>query len=223
MDNSAYIVLITSFDPERRIGGIKRIREVTGCGLAEAKLLIENYPSEVMNGMYLTQAEELSGLLKETGMTVEIQIDEANIPIIKNLDQIYFEPIEDHHEPGYFIENKNINYKELLEFALEKADSFSLVWRDYEFYDSAFELEDKLRPWLISEYSSSSWPGTITFGREALVKKYEVNKKTIRLLRCVTSVFDFIAPNYPEDLALYKDNKVIFSSVTHEEIATYET
>jgi hypothetical protein len=55
------------------------------------------------------------------------------------------------------------------------------------------------------------------------VKKYEVNKKTIRLLRCVTSVFDFIAPNYPEDLALYKDDKVIFSSVTHEEIATYET
>ena len=45
--------------------------------------------------MYLTQAEELSDLLKEIGMTVEIQIDEANMPMIKTLDQINFESDED--------------------------------------------------------------------------------------------------------------------------------
>ena len=117
MDESAYLVLITSSDPERKIGGIKRIREVTGFGLAKAKTLIENCPSKIMNGMYLTQAEELSDLLKEIGMVVEIKIDEANLPIIKNLDQINFEPIEDNHESVLFMKNKNFNYEELLEFA----------------------------------------------------------------------------------------------------------
>lgn len=99
MDNSAYLVLITSFDPERKIGAIKRIREVTGLGLAEAKSLVENCPSEIMNGMYLPQAEELIDLLKEKGMAVEIQTDEVNMPIIKKLDQIIFERYEDNHEP----------------------------------------------------------------------------------------------------------------------------
>lgn len=95
MDNSAYLVLITSFDPERKIGAIKRIREVTGFGLAKAKSLIENCPSEIMNGMYLNQAEELSDLLKEKGMAFDIQTDAVNIPKIKNLDQISFERYED--------------------------------------------------------------------------------------------------------------------------------
>ena len=95
MDDSAYLVLIASFDPERKIEGIKRIREVTGFGIAEAKSLIETCPSVIMNGMYLTQTEELSDLLKENGMTVEIQIDEANMPMIKTLDQINFESDED--------------------------------------------------------------------------------------------------------------------------------
>ena len=223
MNDSAYSVFITSFDPERKIRGIRRVREVTGFGLAQAKSLVENCPSVVLNGMYLAQAEELSGLLKDAGMTVEIQTDQVNIPKIKNLDQINFEPKKDQHEPVDFIENDNINYEKLLEFALEKADTFSLVWQDFEFYDSAFELEDKLKPWLISEYSSSSWPGTIKFGGDALVQKYEVNENTIELLRCVTSVFHFIVPDYPEDLAFYKDDKVIFSSVAHEGIATYES
>ena len=55
------------------------------------------------------------------------------------------------------------------------------------------------------------------------MKKNEVNEETIELLRCVTSVFEFVAPNYPEDLAFYKGDKVIFSSVAHEVTATYET
>ena len=50
--------------PAGKIMAIKRIREVTGFGLAKAKLLIENCPSENMNGMYLNQAGELCDLLK---------------------------------------------------------------------------------------------------------------------------------------------------------------
>jgi len=98
MDDSAYLVLITSFDQDRKIGGIKRIREVTGFGIAKAKSLIENCPSEIMNGMYPTQAKELSDLLEVKGIAVEIKIDETNLPEIKNLDQINFEQYEDNYE-----------------------------------------------------------------------------------------------------------------------------
>ena len=96
MDNSAYLVSITSFDPARKVTGIKRIREVTGFGLAQAKTLIENCPSEIMNGMHLRQAKELSILLEEEGMTAEIQIDNEHSPEIKNLDQIDFTAYENY-------------------------------------------------------------------------------------------------------------------------------
>jgi large subunit ribosomal protein L7/L12 len=98
MDDSAYLVMITSFNPERKIGGIKRLREVTGLGIANAKSLIENCPSEIMSGMYLAQAEELSKLLENAEMTTEIKVDKENLPEIKNLEQIDFDEYEDNHE-----------------------------------------------------------------------------------------------------------------------------
>ena len=96
MDNSAYLVSINSFDPERKVVGIKRIREVTGFGLAQAKTLIENCPSEILNGMHLRQAKELSILLEEEGMTAEIQINNEHSPEIRNLDQIDFTDYENY-------------------------------------------------------------------------------------------------------------------------------
>ncbi len=92
MDERAYLVVITSFDPTRKIQAIMRIREVTGVGLAEAKGLLENTPSILMYGMYRTQAEQLSRLLEERGMVVEIRVDESTEPSQKNLDQLRFTP-----------------------------------------------------------------------------------------------------------------------------------
>ena len=111
---------------------------------------------------------------------------------------------------------KYTSYEELLEFALDKADKFSLVWRNFAFDDSAFRLIEDLQPWLLSDYSSSSWPGTEISGEKARVKTYEVNPQTIELLKCVSSVFEWQAPKYPEDLAFYRDKEVLFGSVAHE-------
>jgi len=111
---------------------------------------------------------------------------------------------------------KYTSYKELLEFALDETDTFSLVWRNFKFESSAFELIENLQPWLVSDYSSSSWPGTELFGEKARVKTYKVNPQTIEILNCVDSVFDWQAPKYPEDLAFYKGKEVLFSSVAHE-------
>lgn len=95
MDNTAYLVIITSFDSERKILGIMRIREVTGFGLAQAKNLIENCPSEIMRGMYLSQARELTAMLEDAGMSAEIKPDHQNTPELKNLEQIDFSSNED--------------------------------------------------------------------------------------------------------------------------------
>ncbi len=116
---------------------------------------------------------------------------------------------------------KYTSYEELLDYALENADSFSLVWRNMAFNDTAFELINHLEPWLISNFSCDSWPGTQLTGDKARVYKYKVTTESIKLLECVDSVYSFLAPGFPEDLALYKDKKVLFGSVAHEGMAWY--
>ena len=68
MASEAYMVVIASFDSEREIRAIMRIREVTGLGIADAKSLLDNVPSTLMDGMYLEQAVQLSDMLKEMGI-----------------------------------------------------------------------------------------------------------------------------------------------------------
>ncbi|MGH1441807.1 MAG: hypothetical protein ACRBBR_16960 [Cellvibrionaceae bacterium] len=118
---------------------------------------------------------------------------------------------------------KYTSYEELLEFGLEEADTFSIVWRNMAFDDSAFDLVEDLSPWLVSDFSSHSWPGTELLEEKARVKTYEVNSETIKILNCVSSVFDLQAPKYPEDLAFYRGKDVLFGSVAHEGMAWFTT
>ncbi len=74
---------------------IKRIREITGLGLADAKSLVENLPSVIMDGLFAAQAAELCDLLTSVGMRVERQVDSANPPTLKNLKQMSFDSNDD--------------------------------------------------------------------------------------------------------------------------------
>jgi hypothetical protein len=119
---------------------------------------------------------------------------------------------------------KYTTYEDLLDFAEEEYDSFSLVWRNHlSFTKSAWQVEEDLRPYLISEFSSHKWPGTEIIGGKALVRTYRVSPESLSVLRQVSSVFDWLAPDYPEDLAFYKGNKLAFASVAHEGEAWFET
>jgi Ribosomal protein L7/L12 C-terminal domain len=91
MSDKAYAVLVTSVDPEWKIRAIKRIREITGVGLAEAAAKVENLPSTIVNGLFDSQAQELSQLLKTAGMETEIRADPANAPALKSLRQMTFD------------------------------------------------------------------------------------------------------------------------------------
>lgn len=118
---------------------------------------------------------------------------------------------------------KYTTYHNLLEFAEQICDSFSLIWRhEFNFEKSAWIITEELSPHLLIEISTNKWPGTEIFGGKALLRKYTLNPATISILKQVSSVFDWIAPNYPEDLAFYSNEKVIFASISHENEAWFE-
>ena len=122
------------------------------------------------------------------------------------------------------MKQKYTTYEDLLDFAEEEFDSFSLVWRnDLSFNKSAWQVETDLRPHFISEFSTHKWPGTEIMGGKAMVRTYEVSSDSLSVLRRVSSVFDWLAPDYPEDLAFYKNNQLTFASVAHEGDAWFET
>lgn len=55
-----------------KVNVIKEIREITGCGLKEAKELVDNVPSEIIKKISAERAEEIKTRLEEIGATVEI-------------------------------------------------------------------------------------------------------------------------------------------------------
>jgi len=121
------------------------------------------------------------------------------------------------------IEMLDADYKEILQRALIESDEFSLVWRhEFEYKNSADSIRKKLSEFLISEALTSSWPGTDLIGAVATVRKYRVSIESIAILHSVNSVYAWIAPKYPEDLAFYKNGKVIFWSIAHENEAGFE-
>ena len=116
----------------------------------------------------------------------------------------------------------HISYKELLAKAEREFDSFSLVWRDgLKFNSTSKQIEQDLRPYLISEVTTDEWPGTKLFKAKAIVRTYSVNPESVKVLGRVKNVFDWISPGYPEDLAFYKKSNVVFASIAHEKDAWF--
>ena len=111
----------------------------------------------------------------------------------------------------------------LLEKALAEFDAFSLVWReDTEFADSAKQFEEKLKPYLLKEERTNCWPGTQVLYKSSIVRTYLVSQDSIHVLKCVDSVFEFVFPHYPEDLAFYQDGILVYASIAHEKYNWYE-
>jgi hypothetical protein len=114
-------------------------------------------------------------------------------------------------------------YELLLNTANAKFDSFSLVWRDqFKFTETATNLEKSLEKYLLLEQYTDEWPGTKIFKSKAKVRTYKVKPETLTILSQFNNVYEFIAPNYPEDLSFYSNGKIKFTSIAHEGEAWYE-
>ena len=115
-------------------------------------------------------------------------------------------------------------YRDLLTAALDRCDSFSLVWRDQFTFDGhAQRLEEELRPWLLSTTRGNRWPGTELLGHSATIRFYRFDEAVLEILASTQGLYSWLAPSRPEDLALYKDDGSLWlGSVAHERDAWLE-
>ncbi len=109
-------------------------------------------------------------------------------------------------------------YTTLLRFAAERCQQFSLVWRDQlRFNPSAQEIAAALEPFLVAQVHTDTWPGTCLIGHQAVVRYYQVNRKSIAALQKADGLYSWLAPGLPEALAFYSSEAVLWlASISHE-------
>lgn len=115
-------------------------------------------------------------------------------------------------------------YRHLLAYLGKTSHSFSLVRRDQLDFDaSADKMDDRLRPFRIRQVKTDKWPGTELIGHRATVTFYRVVPETIDILSEVLTLYTWLSPDYPEDLAFYRaDGTCLLASVAHEKDAWFE-
>jgi large subunit ribosomal protein L7/L12 len=73
-EKTAFEVVIASIDAAKKIAVIKAVREVkAGLGLAEAKKLVEEAPTSILEGVPKDEAAAAKKKLEEAGAKVEIK------------------------------------------------------------------------------------------------------------------------------------------------------
>ena len=71
-EKTEFDVIMTSFGAEK-IKVIKKVRGITGLGLAEAKKLVEEIPAKLKEGISKEDAEAVKAQLEAVGATIEIK------------------------------------------------------------------------------------------------------------------------------------------------------
>jgi len=86
-----------------------------------------------------------------------------------------------------------------------------------------------LSNYLIERKTVSKWPGTELLVNNyfpdnyADICRYAFNKETSSILcNSNENLFEWLEPNFPEDLTFYKNDRPIFVSITHEKDAYFE-
>ncbi|MFO0846133.1 MAG: 50S ribosomal protein L7/L12 [Gemmataceae bacterium] len=67
------VILTGLTDATKKIAVIKVVREITGCGLAEGKTLVESAPKPIKEKVSKDDAEALKKKLEEAGAKVEVK------------------------------------------------------------------------------------------------------------------------------------------------------
>ncbi len=71
-EKTEFDVILTSYG-EAKLQVIKKVKELTGLGLKEAKALVDNLPKPIKEKVSQSEAESLKAALEEAGATVEIK------------------------------------------------------------------------------------------------------------------------------------------------------
>jgi hypothetical protein len=117
------------------------------------------------------------------------------------------------------------DYVDFLDMACDWFAFFSLVWRDTSsFEDSAFQIRRDLDQRETNRRRASYWPGThicrTADTPKATIISYRLDRVSREVLARPGSLFAWLAPAYPEDLAFYRqDGQLAFATATHERMA----
>jgi hypothetical protein len=113
------------------------------------------------------------------------------------------------------------DYGQFLRIASEQFPLFMLVWRDqFSFKPSARTIRRELQPLQLRHRRSSKWPGNVMLGHKADVITYRFDQQALEVLQRPGSLFGWLQPTYPEDLAFFdSDQQCAFASVSHEKEA----
>ena len=117
------------------------------------------------------------------------------------------------------------DYADFLDMAPDWFGFFSLVWRDAsKFNDSAIQIRRELERHEVSRRRASHWPGTYIHRTantpKAYIITFRLDAASRQILAKPGSLFSWLAPTYPEDLAFYhRERRLAFASISHEGIA----
>jgi hypothetical protein len=121
-------------------------------------------------------------------------------------------------------EPKGQTYASLIEFAGTRCVSFSLSWRkQFRFNQTAHRIADLLKPFLVSMVSTSEWPGTQLIGHGAILRRYRIADRSLKVLGEVSGLYSWMSPELPEDLAFYSTSgECWLASISHERQAWFQ-
>lgn len=116
-------------------------------------------------------------------------------------------------------EPKGENYKSLIQIAFDACDIFLFIKHSQLSYNQSF---DKVVKELESDFicckEQNEWPGTISVPT-ATVYYFHTSEKSKEILKDITdSLFNWRAPNLPDDLCFLKGEKHWLVNTSHERI-----
>ena len=111
-------------------------------------------------------------------------------------------------------------YRQLIKTLCHNSDKFYFITRKELKYNK--EILKQFQPYTIETYKTKKWANTITEGPPATVYVIEANMESCKLLQDLSnSLYDWVAPNLPEDLTFIKNNFVWFTCTTHEQFGGF--
>lgn len=99
-------------------------------------------------------------------------------------------------------------YHRILDYAASVCPHFAVVVRDVERVSpTSSTLLAQLRPFIVEELLTTEWPGTVLLEGQAHLYKYRLTQQALEVLKSSsTHLFQWRAPELPEDLCLIRPN-----------------
>ncbi|AET68294.1 hypothetical protein Desor_2754 [Desulfosporosinus orientis DSM 765] len=111
------------------------------------------------------------------------------------------------------------DYRSLIQFAFDVCDTFLFIKHSQRSYNQSF---DKVVRELESDFiyckEQNQWPGTISVPT-AMVYYFHTSEKSKGIIKNITdSLFNWNAPNLPDDLCFLKGDKQWLVNTSHERL-----